>query len=300
MFLFVLLAAVLASHFTISKEALYYASPTFIIGIRMVCVGIIFLSAYFIRHGSFKVVRTLDWWLFIRIILCLFSLNHIFLLWSLQYMVSAKAALLCSSAPMVSAIFSYFLFKESITIKKVLGLAISFIGFIPEVVASSYKEGDTLFFVSWPEAVLFCSVILLVYGRVLLRVALRDHRVPVDLVNGLCTFIGGIISLSFAFWFSYNKMFVARDDLDGIKLVFLLTIIIGIGVLLAVFYGYLIKKYTTPTIAFGELLAPIFAALYGWFLLEECVNWYFYVSVATILTGMYLFYAEERRLGYVV
>jgi drug/metabolite transporter (DMT)-like permease len=192
------------------------------------------------------------------------------------------------------------------TPKKVVGLVLSVLGFVPELVASAWQEGTTILFFSWPEAALFGAVASFSYGWILVRTAIKDHGVPVMLVNGLGMLGGGCLALVLAF---FDRLFnpVTADRFISIipvtnveKFIILTAGLIAIGnIACYVLYGYLLKRYTATILTFGELFIPLFAAFYGWLFLREQVHWYFFVSVATILAGMYLFYVEERRLGYV-
>jgi drug/metabolite transporter (DMT)-like permease len=190
--------------------------------------------------------------------------------------------------------------------KKALGLLLGIAGLIPETVISAYREGTTVFFFSMPEGALFVSVICFVYGWILIRAALQQG-ISMILINGIGMTLGGIFALLLSFLqtiFStpYTQLTMSSflPVTQGYDFMLLMTGLVVIGnVGCYMLYGYLLNRYTATVLTFGELITPLFVALYGWLFLNEHVHWYFFVSVATILAGMYLFYFEERRLGYV-
>ncbi len=131
-----LLYMLFASTFTFSKAVLLYATPIFFIGVRMVVAGIILLLYYYFFSRKRQFFKKKDWGLFTQIILFHIYLAYVFEVKALVYVTSSKACLLYNLSPFVTALFSYFLFKERLTRVQWLGLFIGFDAFLPLFIAS--------------------------------------------------------------------------------------------------------------------------------------------------------------------
>ena len=53
-------------------------------------------------------------------------------------------------------------------------------------------------------------------------------------------------------------------------------------------------------LSFFGFFIPLFAAFFGWLWLGEEVSCAFYTTVGLVTIGLYLFYQEELKQGYVV
>jgi drug/metabolite transporter (DMT)-like permease len=153
MFYVILLYALFASVFTISKTGLAYAQPFFLVGTRMLFAGIILLSYQFFTK---KLTFSFDRKTWIRIVLLgIFNiyLTNVFEFWGLRYLTSFKTCFIYSLSPFLSALFSYFLFSEKLTKKKAIGLLVGFLGFIPILLSQTHSEEQTgkLFYFSMAE-----------------------------------------------------------------------------------------------------------------------------------------------------
>lgn len=295
MLLIVFLYALCASTFTICKALLAYAKPFFFIAVRMLIAGSV-LTAYSLwKEGSVFIIKKSDRWLFFQIIIFHIYLAYVLDLWSLQYMSSCQSSFLYNLSPFIAALFSYFFFSEKMTMKKWLGLLIGFAGFLPEMFfKSSYNYYN--FWPSLAEIVLLGAVISGVYGWITMRKLVKDGAYSPLMVNGIGMIGGGFLALLTSLivegW-SVNPVF------DFWPFVQLTTLIIIVGnILFYNFYGYLLTKYTATFLSFAGFMTPFFAALFGWFFLGEVITWTFFVSLAFVSCGLYLFYQEELKQGY--
>jgi drug/metabolite transporter (DMT)-like permease len=110
--------------------------------------------------------------------------------------------------------------------------------------------------------------------------------------------LGGIFALIHSF-FVENWEPVPITDYFGFLRGVLLMILIS-NLICYNLYGWLLKRFTATFLSFAGLTTPLFAALFGWLILQETVSWTFFLSVAIISLGLWLVYAEELRLGYIV
>src|SRR5262249_26738992 len=142
--------------FTIGKTTLAYSPPIFLTGARMFLAGLIilaFLAIFRRKDLQLKKKHLLPLFLFT---LTAVYLTNIFEFWGLQYLTAAKTCFIYSLSPFLAALFSYFQFKEKITSRKLLGLLIGFVGFIPVLMNQSGSEQllGGFSFLSWAEIAL--------------------------------------------------------------------------------------------------------------------------------------------------
>lgn len=288
-----------STSFTLGKTTLAYSPPLFLTGARMMIAGIIlllFLALFRKRDMRIKKEHFLP--------LFLLSLTSVYLanafeFWGLQYLTSAKACFIYSLSPFLSALFSYFQFREKLTPKKCLGLLIGFVGFFPYLLAQKGSEdlfGGISGF-SWPELALVIATATSVYGWILLRKLGKDKMSPL-MANGSSMFVGGLFALIHSYFVEgWNPIPVS--DFGGFFQGVLCMILIS-NLICYNLYGWLLKKFTATFLSFSGLMTPLFAAFFGWYVLHETVSWVFFLSMGIIAFGLWLVYSEELRLGYIV
>jgi len=293
-----LLYALCASSFTISKAVLAYSPPIFFVGVRMLAAGLLLLGYLAYRHSLQVIVRK-DWLLFTSIVFFHIYFAYIFDLWSLQYMTSFKSAFFFNLSPFITAILSYCMFGELMTIKKFIGMLIGFVGFIPMVLQQAPQEAlwGELLGISWPEAVLFAAVVSSCLGWITMRKLLKHHSYSPMFVNGIGMVFGGLLSLATSYFCEPWHNGPVSSWVPFITLT--AAIIIACNFVFYNFYGHLLKYYTATMLSFAGSTISLFAALYGFLFLGETVTWHFFASCLIVGVGLYIFYQEELQQGYI-
>lgn len=299
MWLVVLMNAVCGSTFTLGKIILQYIQPMPLIALRMVISGICMVGYYYLRrskkllqpfgaHNLFLLLQFAFFGIFLS-----FSLEF----WSLQYISSSKAALLYNISPFITAIYAYIFFSEKMTLKKLLGLIIGFMGFLPTLMAQTPgQEGGASFgFISWAELALFGSVCAYSYGWVVMKRLMNNYN-NATMLNGMGMLLGGIMAVV-TIMLTHNTLTV--PSLWPFSGLFVALMLLG-NIIFYNLYSILLKRYTVTFLAFTGFMAPFFTAIYSYFLLHEPIGWDFYVSSAIVFVGLYIFYQEELRQGYIV
>lgn len=295
MFFVLLLYALFASVFTISKTGLEYTQPFFFVGTRMLLAGVLLLSyLYFFKRDQFK-FKDFHWWKVIRLAVCNIYLTNVFEFWGLQYLTSSKTCLIYSLSPFVSALLSYFIFSEKMTWRKWAGLSIGFIALLPVLLSATPQEeqGGHFFFLSLAEIAVIMAAICSVYGWILLRQLVKDQGCSPFLANGLSMLIGGGISLVHSRIVENWDPVPVTSAIPFLECSILLIIISNI--ICYNLYGSLLKKYSATFMSFAGFSTPFFTALFGWLSLGEVVNWSFYLSTFILFFGLLIFYLEELR-----
>lgn len=293
--LVILLYAMFASLFGISKASLEYSEPFFLIGSRMLLAGVILLAHQFIwnrKQFSIKLEHLKP--LFLLGFLNIY-LTNVAEIWGIQHMVSAKACLIYSISPFLAALVAYFVLRETLNSKKWIGLCIGFVGLIPIFMSQSPTEqlvGNLG--ISYPEIALIIAVLSSVYGWTLLKKLISEYKYSPLMANGISMTLGGALALLHSYFMgeSWNPIPVSNMGpfLQNTFYMCLISNIVCYNL-----YGYLLKRYTATFMSFAGLVTPFFASFFGWFFLNETITWHFFASIALFSVGLTLFYQEELK-----
>lgn len=290
----IILYALFASTFSLGKVLLSYASPIFLVGIRMSIAGFILLTYQawqtWRSKKSFKINKK-HWRFYIEAILFTCYFPYILRFWGLQHMSPAKASLLYTLGPFISYLLAYWLLKEKVTIKKIVGLLIGFLGLLPVLISPAPNEalmGGFGFF-SWAEFYVILSISCLSYGWIALHRLIKNHQYHPTMVNGISMFAGGILALLTSF------VVELHEPVSNIPyfLAILAVVIIVSNLLCHNIYGMLLKKYSPTFLSFASFLTPLFAALYDWFFFHRAISWEFFISVGCVFLGLTIFYQDS-------
>lgn len=293
MFYVILVYALFASVFTISKQGLEHTQPFFLIGSRMMLAGLILLAfVTFIQKKPFKFTKSSLWKLFFLSLFNIYLANA-FEFWGLKYLTSFKTCFIYSLSPFVSALLSYFVFSETLGWKKWGGLILAFFGFIPILLShtSSEEAAGSLLFLSWAEISVMLAAICSVYGWILLRQLVKEEGFSPLMANGLSMLVGGFFALCNSFLVETWDPF--PFDNGQAFLTSALALIVVSNLICYNLYGWLLKRYSATFLSLAGFTVPLFSALMGWYFLGEEITWHFYVSSVIVFFGLSLFNQEE-------
>ena len=299
MFAIVFLYILCASSFTISKAVLTYGAPFFFTGIRMLIAGLILLGYCAYKQQALRIEKQ-DRALFIGIIFIYIYLTYMADLWALQDLTSCKASFIYSLSPFIAALFSYLYFGEKMTLKKWFGFALGFIAFIPEMYFPVETETITrgVGFFSLPEFVMLLSATSSVLGWIMVRSLILTGRYTPSFINGVGMFCAGALSLITSFfsetWLHTPPLYDFWPFIGLTLLIIMLTNIIFHNL-----YSYLLSFYTATFLSFAGFMVPLFVSLLSWLFLSETVGLHYYISVLFVAIGLYVFYQEELKQGYI-
>lgn len=297
MFYVVLLYALFASVFTVSKTALDHAQPFFLIGSRMVGAGLLLLVYQIWATRKFFSFSKQTWVCILKLAFFNIYLTNAFEFWGLQYVPSFKACFIYSLSPFLSALFCFFLFGEKLKKRKWIGLLVGFIGFLPILfVQTGLKAGvDGLFAFSLADIALVMAAVCSVYGWISLMQLVNEHQLSPLTANGLSMLLGGGIALCHSLAVeNWHPIPVTQFSVFFECTLFLILIS---NLICYNLYGYLLKRYSATFLSFAGLTTPLFSAFYGYMFLNETISWPFYCSFAIVLIGLFLFDQEELKQG---
>jgi drug/metabolite transporter (DMT)-like permease len=292
----IVLFALFASLFTLSKTALEFSEPFFLIGSRMTFAGILLLSHQFIFNRQAFKIQPQHFLPLLILGLVSIYITNIAEIWGLQFMSSAKACLIYSLSPFVASLFAYLVLKEKLNGKKWLGLLVGFIGLTPVLFthSSSGELAKDLFFFSWSEFALVIAVFASVYGWILLKKIISEYGISFIMANGISMLIGGIFALTHSYLSGENwAPFPIVPGKAGAFLECALWMTLISNVVCYNLYGYLLKRFSATFLSLAGLVTPLFASLFGWYFLGEEITWHFFASMILFSIGLSIFYQEE-------
>ena len=291
MILIVVLYAFLGLSFTLGKMTLFFASPFYVVGLRMVIGGVllsVFLSLFKSTQYEFQIK---DWPYFAHVTLFGIVIPYCLRAWGLQYVSSTKAAFIFTLMPFFTALFSYLFHHEKLSYQKSMGLLLGFVGMMPTLFTTGVSEeqvGSVVFF-SWPELALLGAAASFGYNYIALKTLITKRQCPALVANMVTMLLGGVIALSLAFM--VEPIWLRKDPITFFALLALQIVISNL--LCAHLQASLLKTYSPTLMAFASLLVPLCASVFGWVLLHEVIHVQYMISLALILAGLALFYLDE-------
>lgn len=295
MILILALYALFGFSFTLAKIILFFGSPFYAIGIRMILGGLgLGLFLYLSKSNTYWAqYRQLykNWPAFLEVTLFGVAIPYCLRAWGLTHISSTKAAFLFTLMPLFTALFSYVLYKEKLSFQKSAGLMLGFLGMMPTLFTSSTQENLTgsIAFLSFPELAMLGAVASLGYNFIALRKLVKVHGCPAPLANAITMFSGGIISLNLALVAEPVWIYKA----PGIFFALLAIQIVNNNFICGNLQANLLKTYSPTFMSFASFLTPICAAFFGWILLGEDLHYQYLISLAIVMIGLGIYYYDE-------
>jgi len=296
-FLLVIMCVLFGSTFIFGSIAMQNAEPIFFIAIRMLISGSLMLGYLLLSRNSCKIHRK-DIKLFLLLGGVHILIPYVGEFWALQYISAAKTSLIWSLSPFVTAIFAWFMFEEKMTPLKLVGMVIGFLGFIPIIMYQGTQESGlaTLYNFSTADLALVIAVVSAAFAWSSFKKLMHKGYRPL-LINGWAMLIGGLYALILSPFFESWSPVPVRNW--PVVLGCLAMLVIVGGFVCYNLYGYLLKKYTVTFLAFAGGFIPFCTAGFQWLLLGQPVSVAFLISIIIISSGLYIFYKEELRQGYI-
>ena len=284
--------------FSLSKMAMMYSPPTAFIALRMICTGLILLICFLMQHKGPYTFELNDARLFFKAGLFGIYLTYVPELWALQYLSVAKSAFLFVLAPFFTALFAHIYEKESFSRKKIIGLIIGLIGFIPMLIATTGQEENfkSFFSLNLPEVITILSVACYAYSWIPIKQLTNEKKYSPWFINGIAMLGGGLAAAATSFF--CDGWYKGVCPITNWKALFwYILLVLFVGIFCYILYTYLLKSFSTTLVSFFCFTEPFFAAIYGWFFLGEVVSFWFFISIFIVSIGLYIFYQEELQIG---
>lgn len=301
MFLVFLLYFLFASTFTLAKAVIAYIQPIFFIGIRMTIGGLCLLGyLYFFNRSRWRLSRE-DWPLLLQIILFHIFIPYVGEFWSLQYVTAAKASLLFSLSPFITAFLAFVLLSERLRLRQWLGLLVGFLSSIPILLAQTKGEliASHVGFLSAPELALLLAVAASSYAWIVMKHLIMQRDYFPIMVNGIGMLGGGILAFILSIPAEGSpfihttsqalEMTSASQDLIMLA-IYTIALIVIANVICYNLYAYLLRQYSATFLAFAGFTTPLFTAFFDWIWFGDVITGGFVLSTLGIIAGLYLFF----------
>lgn len=293
MWLVFLMYALFGSIFSVGKIAVEISQPFFLTSVRMLLAGGSIVGFLFIQNPKQIYLPRAHWLTLFLIALFNVFITNAFEFWGLQYMTAGKTSLIYSLSPFAAALIGYFSGAECMTRRKWLGLGVGIASFCPMMLVPWLQEG--LFQENrmelWAEGALVVSAITAVVGWILVKRLTVARSISHTLVNGLSFILAGIMSLAVSAVFEDWAPFPVNDWETFLWTV--LYIVIIHNIICYSIYASSLRRFSVTFMAFAGLSNPLFAAFTGWAFLGEQVAITFWLAMAGVSWGLYLYYQEE-------
>jgi drug/metabolite transporter (DMT)-like permease len=238
-----------------------------------------------------KKAFTRDWKKFLLIALIGIVLESYFVLYALNFTTASRCSLMANCSPIATVLLAFFLLKEKMTVKGIIGMLIGFAGII---LAGTARGGDIYADTGWRTLIGdgmalasgFCWAFFTVFGA---KVS-DEYGGPVSM---FVSFLMGTILMT--------PVVLCTATIGDFQAVtpriwtgFIYTGIITLALANACWYAAL--KYLKPGVlgAFGYLSAAITFTLSA-IVLKEKFTWPFILAIALVLGGMALMMANPAK-----
>jgi len=272
--------------------------PFFVAGFRTI-MGAAFLFSMHAFTGKSLSLRGINKHQFIKlclhgIILYTFSLSGFAA--GMQYIDGVTACFILSTAPFITAFILYIKDKETLSIKKSIGLLIGFLALIPIILVQNESEAMhhiTADQVHWGQLIFFGANVCYAYGWILAKDLLKvASEFSPSLLNAYAMFIGGVCSsiVYISIYHAYIPPAVTHD-FWYLLVIFTIATIINYNL-----YAYLLRFYSATFLSFAGFLEPVFGLLLASILHHKEVTIPLYAALALLSLGLYVFYQEELKV----
>jgi drug/metabolite transporter (DMT)-like permease len=314
--------AFMASATVANKYALTALSLLLMVGLRMLCAGVILFLYYHKKSHrlSFNYFKH-DLLLLLGISLLTMLVPALFKAFALKHMLTSKAAFIASLDPFVTALYSYFFWGENLTKKKVIGIILGFSGTLILLISSSTGENALMAWsiFSYPEIAAFLAMAIGRIGWMFVQQLLRKERYTPAEVNGLLMTISGMLAFSIPFMWAaavslfmfipgFSYYFPSYSFLDATQFLHLNitpdtnlfwicfavfhTIVIG-NVLGYTMYAQFLKRHSATFVSLAGFSVPLYVYLFSNVLLGEPLSLNFLAASFVTFIGLMIFYQDE-------
>lgn len=262
----------------VSKSVTHNVDPVVLTFLRGIISIVAFSIIFFFRKEN-RInkadIPLLLWLSFIAV-----PINQFFYLYGMKYTLAANGALLYATTPAFVLVLSNFILREKMTIKKISGVIVAFIGVLVVVFekgldfSSDYFFGNVMVLIAvlaWALYAIQGKKLIIKYG------AIR--------ISSLTVLIGGILFIPLGIYNSlkFDFSIVVPSDWIGILYLSIFTSIISY-----IMWYYAIGKLDTTKVAVFTNAQPIFTTILAVLFLHQPVSTTFITGGIVTIAGVYL------------
>ncbi len=286
----------LAGGIVCNKYILTSISAEFFVALRMLISGFLLMAYHWHQTEKLMYARIKqDRYTLLLIAACTTFIPSLLKAWSLKHMPASKQSLLGSVDPFITAFLVYCFFNEKLTMHKMLGMAVGFLGALLVLFSRTSSEQGYEFLgsLSYPEIAILTAVIMSRYGWILVQILLRNkHYTPIQ-INALVQVIAGFFSLMLA---GYTRQMHVYNIASYPHFLgaFAFTVLGG-NIIGYTLYAYSLKHHSATLISLAGFLIPLLVALFAYIFLGEQVTPTLVLGGCVIFLGLLIFYTGQKK-----
>lgn len=290
-FLLLILSAIWGSAFFAIKVGLESFSPVTVASLRLIIASFFLLFFFYISKKTIKFSKEI---LILLIIIGIVGnfIPFYLISWAEQFIPSSTAGMLMAIGPIVTLLMSHFLTNnDKFTINKLFSVIVGLIGVLFIFNINTFQSLKIT-----TQIDLFAKflVILAAFGYMFSNILAYEKLKNIDSfsITTFATTFGAIFSIPFLFLdFTINN-FEINFHLNSFYAVLYLGIF---PTAIAFQFRYYITKTSGPVfLSYVAYLIPVFAVIWGYFLLSEKINYSSLLGISLILLGVY--FGQQKKL----
>ncbi len=261
--------------FPIAKLALQHFEP-FTLAVTRFVIASIAMFAIVKFTGHLRKVERMDWGKFIWLGLLAVPLNQSLFLYGLKFTTSGRSALFYGATPAFVFLLAIWYLKERVTLPKIAGIAISFLG-VALILRAGRFDADVLFgdilvilaVVAWAGYTIFGKPLIAKYG-------------PMT-TTAYALLIGTILYLPFGLFYAvrFDYSQVPAEGWLSLLYIAIITSIISYSI-----WFWALGKMEASKLSIFQNLQPIIATILSVLFFGEVLGWEFYVGGAMVIAGV--------------
>lgn len=291
MLLALLNSAILALVYTLDKELLKFLPPMLFLSLRALICGGFFSVVFFTFNKNYK-IKLKEFAMLSLISILYVYLTNYFLYKAFQSLTSAKVTLIYNFNPFIVALLSFFIFRERFSIKKILGMIIGWLGFIPLLFFNN-SGTQAIGVLSWGEIFALLSALSAACSFILLQRALLKKSIPIAYTGSVTFLVGGFFALFNSILTETPYSYKIYGNLSNSYVIWLFLVILLGTIAWAYINTYLSINYKASVLSFIGFTIPLFTAVMERLFFSRTVGYNFYISLSLITIGLYLFYKSK-------
>ncbi|QQS36146.1 MAG: DMT family transporter [Ignavibacteriales bacterium] len=273
---FIVLGIIWSSSFMWIKIALEEIGPTTLVAFR-VLFGFLFCAAIIFIQRTNWPAKFNEWWPLLFLGLINQAIPFFLISWGQQAIDSSVAAILDATVPLFTIVIAhFFLDDDKMTVFKVTGLLIGFIGV---VILLSKDVGESASSVMGQAAVVLASMFYAVSGIFIRR---KTQNTPGYIRSGIPLLSATFIMWPFAF-ITESPIQFPQLEITWISLLFLG--IVGSGFAFVLAY-YLIHEIGPTKLSFVTYIFPLGGVILGVVFLNEQMTWQILLGGTLIVASL--------------
>jgi putative membrane protein PagO len=289
---FILICLLWGSSWAAVKLGLETVPPLFALGLRFVLASTIL--AAIIMWKRLVIPKTKKFWMLVLIMITTsFTVPFVLIYWGQMHVDSGLSAVLFATYPFWVALVSHFLLpKEKITLVRMIGIVIGFLGVL-FIFKESFSQVTSSTF--YGMGTIIAGAIIQAFGLVFLR-RLGEDAHPVTLNFCSMSLSGVVLFIASVLLENFTPMKITLQALGAV-----LYLSVFCTVITFVVYFWLVKHMEVVVLSLSAFITPIIAVAVGVLLLGETINRSLFIGSALVLVGVaaasvgdiYALYSQE-------